>query len=360
VTLRAPATDPRLQLYPDAPRDGPRTIVFEGDVDGGARLVPGERVTTWDGRDGTPAKRLLCGGAYELSLLVPGRTRPASAALNVSDPRVVFIGPRWPEGAERLGGPGGMDPTLDLAAVRRAVATTHEVDAGRTVGAVPVEEVEQGLRRAALAIVSTHGSTSGFSTYASDAPVYDGDASTRISEDHAMFAAPTSRPLRDAHLVIIHACKTGSDRLLSMSAAHRARHPCVTHADEECRCDARPADEAHDSTRPASAIVSRIIDNGADVVISFTRPVAVSSGAPYLEAMLGERGRRVSIREAARGAAQHADDATWWPLTCELRWRSRLERSVAPLDECIRVDTAAGIDQDEERLYPARWGNSTN
>lgn len=370
----------RERFYEERPRDerGRARVIAEREVEGGRALEVGEHETSWDGRDDTAARRLSLQGRY-LVTLVGGDAR-AERAVTVAAPRSEYLGPRWPKRVDPAGKAldPGRDRTEAFAAFRSASVRGDMAEPRATLGPISGVTIIDALERAALVTVATHGSPGKVWTYVAPDEIERGESQESVDRVRleARATAEEPKPFRDVHMTVLWGCSIGAVTSQDMSAAHRGqRGEDIASHGEGCRCDARPAAEGglpcpcrrhigdRAQPRERSALIDTLLARGVDVVVSFTELVHTNGHAEFMASLarLAGRSNRRSVAEAARHAAHAVDHAAWgwWKRPCAARWQLRHE-GMTPLEESIRVDAAPDIDPTEERLYPPRWGNSTN
>lgn len=315
VLGRAQTVTLRVQVPPRA-RGGRAEFYRDDGVDpqavatvGPARLAPGEHVLEWDGRDDGPADRIALTGDYTLALQsrerAAGASRPVTAQISVSRARAQCVEPRF-DHTFRF-------PADVLDRLRADLSTRYTLASTRT--RLARERLLEVLSDAAVGVITTHGHVAGISLgdWARPLPRLDaGDLK--------------GKPLRDVHAVFVFACKSGA------------------------------ANEDGDDLGRA------LVRAGVDVVVLSTETILIAEARPFHDA-IGPRllGYGHPIARAARDAARFSYDQVWEKATPARRaaWLAHPER-IRPLVDSLRVVTAEGIDDAEERLVPARYGRATN
>lgn len=306
VTLRVqlPASDGRAGFYG---REGidPRAVAVVGPV----HLAPGEHVLSWDGRDDGPAERIALSGRYVLALQSSERAatdrEPVTAEVTVAKPRAQCFQPSF-ERATPFPADTLRKLRVDLSIRYELAPTADRLDRDRFL---------EALGQAAVGVVVTHGHPAGFSLGDWDAPPPSLEARDI-----------RGKPLRDVHAVFLFSCRSGAP-------------------DWE-----------------GNHLAEALIAAGVDVVVLSKETVLIAEARPYHDA-IGFRllGYGHPIKRAARDAAKFSYDEVWATESLETRkaWLRHPEK-IAPLVNALRVVTARGVDEAEERLVPARYGRATN
>lgn len=349
--------DPRQAFYtPQLPREQGALVVRRWTEDVAAAGPDLERVLVFDGRDGTPARRLLLGGEYVLrveALALPGEVEERAFA--VVSPHAETVMPRWLQrpAVDVVTKAAFQDPGEDL---RRRAAPA--VDALRSLGYRPhvhvstidTQRLVDALTGSAQVTVCTHGNSSGLAFYRihgadpalteSPVPLENPARVFTVRADDLERALQGDASLRDLHAAFLWACSTGADG---------------------------ETDGSTPEPGAGSGLPSWLLRKGCDLVVAFNRLVfrgQLDSWLPRLLANLSGEGDAApttgvrSLSWAAREAASYSD-AFWVRFTPEQQANAR-EGGVTPLSESIRVLGGPGIDPERETLYPPRYGNSTN
>lgn len=329
-------------------------VVYEEVVAGGAPLRLGPHVVSFAGRDRTGAKRLLLGGGYRVELetvTVDGGDAAelprVEAPLQVAQPRYTFASPLWPA----LQHPDTGEWTRPIsfrASNQRLLDQLVKLPGGFDVQRIDgwnddVRVMDRAFESSAGVSMATHGQPGGYFLALVNAS--RGSIQTvSVRQDPRRaeaFAGPPRpgqrKPFRDLQAVFIFACNVGR--------------------------------KTAEYDYPAE-----LIGLGADLVVSFYQPVRVVA-YPHFQEGLGERiAAGGSLGEAIVAAVNLADTQTWDVFNPNLRLVMRGLRkpttefekrfwagmALTPLRESVRIDAAPGIDPLTERMFPPRYGNSTN
>lgn len=172
-------------------------VVWEGTL---GTVEPGRHDFTWNGRDGTPAWRLVLEGDYELVISVAAKPadekRRAKAAFRVAAPHFEYL-----TGNSPRGGADGLDPR-GIGGDRQARASTKGYTSTRPLEPVTGPELRAGLETAAFAIVSTHGGDGYLQFYVGDPESYD------RSKDYVVPTGGVECDMKDLHVAFVSACRS--------------------------------------------------------------------------------------------------------------------------------------------------------
>lgn len=344
------AADPREAFYlPQLPASGRELELCSWTLD---EQPVGRGSVDFDGRDATPAKRILLQGSYVLrveSLTIPAERDEQQ--FQVAKAHAEFVSPRWMQRVYK----GTPDPGVDA----RGGAVTQAFDGLQALGFRPharvttLDHVElaEALARSAQVTISTHGQTGALALYLSRPeeltarPVPAEDPARVLGVGPGLLQAALARegprPLEDLHVALVWACLSGSDG---------------------------GAPGARPEVGQGSGIPTWLIQAGCDVVVAFNELIFRDQFRTWLPRVLGNlagtdqgvapgHGVR-SLGWAVREAAAYSD-SYWCRFTPRQRAAYRQEH-IAPLSECVRVLGGPGIDPQTETLFPPRYGNSKN
>lgn len=322
-------------------------------------LPVGEHELTFDGRDGTGARRILLAGAYTLRIESELDPRvQVETELEVAPPHAELIATRWMprDFTCPLTGKTGTDPGRDHRPLARQVSQRLSytgLTPSAETGTISDAGVARALSGSARVTIATHGEEDGVAFYeatpaelvATAPPAEDPRRVRRLTAQVLDHQLQGEKPLRDLHAVFLWACRAGANG--GEDGGQAGQSSCL-----EC----------------GTGLPSCLVRNGADLVVAFNQSIFSVQLDSWLARLMANLsgvtpapagGGARSLSWAAKEAAVYSDGlfwSAWGPAERKILAR----RHVAPLSECLVIFSAPGIDPDRETLHPPRYGNSTN
>jgi hypothetical protein len=282
----------------------PYPAFYKGDVSSRdlGTVEPGDRSFTWDGRDGTPAKRIALGGDYVLVL--EAGTVSARASFQAAAARFATVGSSWPVLTTSLGTRPAWNPKDHLEQVAALLVTDPSRGApGFGFEGVRLaktsDDVKASAKTAASLLISTHGGDGVL--------LVRGELVTQSYRPSDVFG----RDLKDVHFAFVSACSSGAGG--------------------------------------PESVVDQLVAAGCDVVVGFRAKVEIEEADAFETVTVALLARGCPIPKAALDAGEALSTTSYHKGTC------------APIrgSQMIYTQRGAGID-DSESLWPPRYGCSTN
>lgn len=324
VTLRieySPADRVHVKFYKPLFPANPAVVTLVA----GEEKTPGDYTAYWDGRDASPAKRLLLGGRFFV-VATPGadahgRPTDVRKSFKVPAPAALCVGPKFAPG---FVGEEEDDCGFEVAPAHERLPRLKDGSGFKSVfdqTATAQSVMEQLSRKLSVFVYSGHGNYGRIWFYGNKNDRRSNDANASVltcgpsgyfGSSPAVILPSDGKPLKDVFLVMTFSCLTGG-------VSYEKDFP------------------------------GQMTKLGADVVIAFKHTVYSGLAVPFIQGLFVRLKNGQDVEVAARSAAQLADRS----------WSLGFDSDEDHLENSVVIQKADGL-PNPLTLTPARYGDSSN